>query len=159
MPAIDERKTELDIHDILRLLPHRYPMLFIDRVIDIDFDKECCVGIKNVTINEPYFQGHFPGKPVAPGVFQIEAMAQTSALYILASRPDLDLVAVYLMTVDNVRYRKPVLPGNSVKIHVTVTKKRPRNLIYKFSSRAMVGDTLVTEADFTAMGVERGANI
>lgn len=156
---MNERKTELDIQDILRLLPHRYPMLLVDKVTDIDFEKERCVGVKNVTINEPYFQGHFPGKPVLPGVLQIEAMAQASALYILASRPDLDLVAVYLMTVDNVRYRKPVVPGDKLMIQVSVIKKRPRNLIYKFSSRALVGDTLVTEAEFTAMGVERGAKI
>ena len=145
-------KTSLETADIMRileLLPHRYPFLMIDRIIDID-DDNSATGIKAVTINESHFQGHFPDKPVMPGVLIIEAMAQTAGAICVNTDKDADAPAlVYFMTVENAKFRKPVIPGDVIKIHVKKLKQR-RN-IWKFSAEAMVDDDKVAEAEFGAM--------
>ena len=144
--------TTLDINQIMDRIPHRYPILLIDRVIDLVPD-ERATGIKNVTLNEPHFQGHFPTRPVMPGVLIVEAMAQTSAVLVvetlgLASQGKL----VYFMTIDNARFRKPVTPGDV--LHVHVEKVRNRGPVWKFKGEAKVDDALVAEATFSAMIVD-----
>jgi 3-hydroxyacyl-[acyl-carrier-protein] dehydratase len=141
--------TAVDILRIMEMIPHRYPFLMIDRVIDIVPDTSA-VGVKNVTINEPFFAGHFPTRPVMPGVLIIEAMAQTAAVLVVqtlgrASEGKL----VYFMTVDEARFRKPVMPGDTLHIHVT--KERNRRNVWKFRGEAKVNGTLVAEAIFAAM--------
>lgn len=133
----------------MELIPHRYPFLMIERVIDIVPGVKA-TGVKNVSINEQYFSGHFPEKPVMPGVLIIEAMAQTAACLVVhtlgaASEGKL----VYFMSVDGARFRKPVEPGD--QLHVQVTKQRSRGNVWKFEGRAVVGDTLVAEATYAAM--------
>jgi 3-hydroxyacyl-[acyl-carrier-protein] dehydratase len=141
-----------DINRIMAALPHRYPFLMVDRIRDIDGD-DSCVGVKNVTINEPHFMGHFPEQPVMPGVLLIEGMAQTAgALCALSqggtSRPKL----VYFMTIDNAKFRKPVIPGDTVEYHVR--KIRRRSNIWKFAAEARVAGAKVAEAEVSAMLVE-----
>ncbi|WP_316976354.1 3-hydroxyacyl-ACP dehydratase FabZ [Shumkonia mesophila] len=141
--------TAVDILRIMEMIPHRYPFLMIDRVVDIIPDTSA-VGIKNVTINEPFFAGHFPTRPVMPGVLIIEAMAQTAAVLVvqtLGSASEGKLV--YFMTVDEARFRKPVMPGDTLHIHVT--KERNRRNVWKFRGEAKVNGTLVAEAIFAAM--------
>jgi 3-hydroxyacyl-[acyl-carrier-protein] dehydratase len=139
----------LDIDRIQRMIPHRYPMLMIDRVVDVVLN-ERAIGIKNVTINEPFFQGHFPSEPVMPGVLIIEAMAQTAAVLVVASLGrEREGSLVYFMTVDQARFRKPVVPGD--QLHVHVEKQRNRGNVWKFKGRAMVNGTLVAEATYAAM--------
>ncbi|WP_120496078.1 3-hydroxyacyl-ACP dehydratase FabZ [Kiloniella sp. EL199] len=137
------------ILEIKEMIPHRYPFLLIDRVDNIIKD-EGAVGLKNVTINEPFFEGHFPRQPVMPGVLIVEAMAQTAAVLVVET---LDGEAagklVYFMTVDEARFRKPVTPGDQLKIHVT--KTRSRGAVWKFEGKAMVDGKLVAEAKFAAM--------
>src|SRR3984885_5743095 len=126
--------AEIDILRIMQLIPHRYPFLMIDRVIDVT-KGERATGIKNVSINEPYFQGHFPQRPVMPGVLIIEAMAQTAAVLVVHTLgPESEGKLVYFMSVDNARFRRPVLPGASLRIHVT--KERNRGNVWKFSGEA-----------------------
>ena len=146
--------TSLDIAGIMARIPHRYPMLLIDRVIDI-VAGESCTGIKNVSANEPCFQGHFPGHPIMPGVLIIEAMAQTSATLVVASLDDVncDTHIVYFMTVENARFRHPVVPGDT--LHIKVSKERSRGAVWKFKGEAFVGDKLCAEATYTAMLVPR----
>jgi 3-hydroxyacyl-[acyl-carrier-protein] dehydratase len=141
--------TTVDILRIMEMIPHRYPFLMIDRVVDIIPDTSA-VGIKNVTINEPYFAGHFPRRPVMPGVLIIEAMAQTAAVLVVqtlggASEGKL----VYFMSVDEARFRKPVMPGDT--LHVHVIKERNRRNVWKFRGEAKVNGTLVAEAIYAAM--------
>jgi 3-hydroxyacyl-[acyl-carrier-protein] dehydratase len=141
-----------DISRIMKALPHRYPFLMVDRIRDIDGD-DSCVGIKNVTVNEPHFMGHFPEQPVMPGVLLIEGMAQTAgALCVLAqvapARPKL----VYFMTIDNAKFRKPVIPGDTVEYHVR--KIRRRSNIWRFSAVALVAGVKVAEAEVSAMLVD-----
>jgi len=149
---MDEKTTAviLDVEHIKKLLPHRYPFLMIDRIIDIDGD-DSAVGIKNVTINEPHFHGHFPEQPVMPGVLIVEAMAQTAGAICIrslgASKPSL----VYFLTIDNAKFRKPVVPGDQLKIHVKKIKKRG-NLL-KFACEALVDGTKAAEAEISAMMV------
>ena len=144
-----EEGLTIDIERIMQMIPHRYPFLMIDRVVDVVPDATA-VGIKNVSINEPYFQGHFPQRPVMPGVLIIEAMAQTSAVLVVHT---LGLKAegklVYFMSVDNARFRRPVLPGDQLRIHVA--KERSRANVWKFSAEAKVNGTLVAEATYAAM--------
>jgi 3-hydroxyacyl-[acyl-carrier-protein] dehydratase len=138
-----------DIARILQLLPHRYPFLLIDRVIDMD-GEQTAVGIKNVTINEPFFAGHFPGKPVMPGVLLIEAMAQTAAVLVmnhLGATGEGNLV--YFMSIDRARFRRPVLPGDTVHFPVKLAQKRPP--VWKFSAEAQVEGRKVAEAQISAM--------
>jgi 3-hydroxyacyl-[acyl-carrier-protein] dehydratase len=137
-----------DIQKLLTLLPHRYPFLLVDKIVDIDGDRSA-VGVKNVSFNEPQFQGHFPEQPVMPGVLLIEGMAQTAgAICVLAAgtrRPKL----VYFMTIDDAKFRKPVVPGDTVRFHMTKVKNR-RNMWW-FKGEAMVDGQLVAEAVVSAM--------
>jgi 3-hydroxyacyl-[acyl-carrier-protein] dehydratase len=137
----------LDIAAIMKLLPHRYPFLLIDKIIEIDGD-ESAIGIKNVTFNEPQFAGHFPDQPIMPGVLLIEAMAQTAGA-ICALKRDGGSSLVYFMTIDNARFRKPVVPGDRVEFHVT--KQKQRGNIWKYHCDAKVDGLLVAEADVGAM--------
>lgn len=139
----------LQVGDIMKILPHRYPMLMVDRIINITKDNGG-TGIKNVTINEPFFEGHFPAKPVMPGVLIIEAMAQTAAAY-TAHVENLDTSEriVLFMGVDKAKFRRPVVPGDQLHIHVRVAHKRPP--VWKFESRVEVDGKVVCEASFAAM--------
>jgi len=139
----------LDIVRILDYLPHRYPFLLIDRIVDIRGD-ESCVGIKNVTINEPQFQGHFPLAPVMPGVLMIEAMAQTAGVIAMhAQRAAVRPKSVYFVTIDKAKFRKPVGPGDRIEFHMTKTAQRRTS--YWYEGRAMVDGALVCEAQISAM--------
>ncbi|ALG71630.1 3-hydroxyacyl-ACP dehydratase [Azospirillum thiophilum] len=140
---------DIDIGRIMQMIPHRYPILMIDRVIDVTLG-EGATGVKNVTINEPFFQGHFPSRPVMPGVLIIEAMAQTSAVLVVATLgSDAEGKLVYFMTVDEARFRRPVTPGDTIHIHVT--KQRKRANVWKFKGEAKVNGVLVAEAIYSAM--------
>jgi len=138
----------LDIVEIMAILPHRYPFLLVDKVLEVEQGKRI-VAIKNVTMNEPFFQGHFPGHPVMPGVLIIEAMAQVAAIMAyLASGSDADDKVSYFMAIDNARFRKPVKPGDTLRIEVeTIFHKRG---IWSVAGKSYVDDTLVTEAELKA---------
>lgn len=141
-----------DIQKIMQLLPHRYPFLLIDRIINMDGDTSC-IGIKNVTANEPHFTGHFPGRPVMPGVLLIEAMAQTAgALCVHSLGADSPPQLVYFMTIDKAKFRKPVVPGDQVHFHVNKIKQRSN--IWKFEAVAKVDGAKVAEAEISAMLVD-----
>ncbi|MBA5776531.1 3-hydroxyacyl-ACP dehydratase FabZ [Stappia sp. F7233] len=141
-----------DIMRVLELLPHRYPFLMVDRIIDMRGD-EFGIGIKNVTANEPQFMGHFPNQPVMPGVLMIEGMAQTAgALCVAARGKDNPPKLVYFMTIDRAKFRKPVMPGDRVEYHVT--KIRNRGNIWKYDAVALVDGTKVCEAEISAMLVD-----
>jgi 3-hydroxyacyl-[acyl-carrier-protein] dehydratase len=138
-----------DIVRIMQMLPHRYPFLLIDRIVDMDSDQSA-TGIKNVSINEPFFQGHFPGQPVMPGVLIIEAMAQTAgglAINHLGAEAENQLV--YFMAIDKARFRRPVVPGDQLRIPVRLLQKRAR--VCRFAAEAHVEGKLVAEAEITAM--------
>ncbi len=137
-----------DIQKIMQVLPHRYPFLLVDRIVAIDGDRSA-VGIKNVTANEPHFQGHFPGQPVMPGVLIVEGMAQTAgAICALAAGRDKPSI-VYFMTIDNAKFRKPVVPGDRLEYRVKQVKNRTN--IWKFHCEAFVEDVRVAEATVGAM--------
>ncbi|MGD9650643.1 MAG: 3-hydroxyacyl-ACP dehydratase FabZ [Dongiaceae bacterium] len=139
----------LDVNRIKEMIPHRYPMLMIDRVLDL-VPGESAIGIKNVTANEPFFQGHFPQRPVMPGVLIIEAMAQTAAVLVVHTLgKQAEGKLVYFMTVDEARFRKPVAPGDQLKVHVQ--KERSRGNVWRFKGEAKVGVVLVAEAIYSAM--------
>ena len=150
--ASGERGESLDIERVKRMIPHRYPFLMIDRVGDIVADASA-VGVKNVSANEPFFQGHFPDRPVMPGVLIIEAMAQSAAVlvvYTLGSESEGKLV--YFMSINDARFRKPVVPGDTLYVHVH--KQRRRGNVWKFASEAKVDGRVVAEATFAAMIVD-----
>lgn len=138
----------LDILQIMKLLPHRYPFLLVDRVEQVDGDNSG-VGIKNVTFNEPHFQGHFPSQPVMPGVLIIEAMAQTAGVICLHSMASESPALVYFMTIDNAKFRRPVVPGDCLRIYVR--KQKRRGNVWRFACEAKVGDAVAAEAEITAM--------
>jgi len=142
----------IDINGIMGFIPHRYPMLLIDKIIDV-VSGESCTGIKNVTVNEPHFQGHFPGRPIMPGVLIIEAMAQTSATLVMAGLEE-GRHLVYFMTIESARFRKPVVPGD--RMLIKVKKDRQRGNVWKFRGEAYVDDVLCAEAMYTAMLLPNG---
>lgn len=142
-----------DIARILTLLPHRYPFLMIDRIIEIDGDNSA-VGIKNVSVNEPFFQGHFPNFPVMPGVLLIEGMAQTAgAICVAALNGKYQPQIVYFMTIDKAKFRRPVLPGDQVHFHIR--KIRNRGPVWRFHGEAKVDGAMVAEAEVSAMIVDQ----
>ena len=150
----DAAQTDLksaDIGLIQRIIPHRYPFLLVDKVIDID-GYQSAVGIKNVTMNEPHFQGHFPSKPIMPGVTIIEALAQTSAVMVGVAMDmvDTDLL-VYFMGIDNAKFRRMVVPGDVVRLAVETTRGKPGGKVWKFRGVATVDGEMAAECDFTAM--------
>lgn len=134
----------LDINEIQKILPHRYPFLLVDRILEVGETK--IVGLKNVSANEPFFQGHFPGYPVMPGVLIVEAMAQVGAVWIL-SKPEYQGKIAFFARIDNVRFRRQVIPGDQLKMEVEVIKVRGK--VGKAQARAFVDDDLTAEAEFT----------
>lgn len=149
-PAADAPTTleSMDIDAILQCLPHRYPFLMIDRILEIDGDNSA-IGIKNVSVNEPIFQGHFPGNPVFPGVLIIEGMAQTAGAIAIAADRTNGPHVVYMVTVDKCKFRKPARPGDVIEYHIK--KIRRRSAMGWYEARAMVGTTLIAEAEVGAM--------
>ncbi len=133
----------LDVNEIRRILPHRYPFLLVDRIVELE--NESIVGIKNVTVNEPFFQGHFPEFPVMPGVLIVEAMAQTAGVLVLKSIPDRDRKIVLLASVDVAKFRRPVVPGDQLRIEMTVLRRK--GSVAKMAGRATVDGVLVAEAE------------
>jgi 3-hydroxyacyl-[acyl-carrier-protein] dehydratase len=143
----------MDIQRIMQMIPHRYPFLMIDRVIDV-ITNVSATGVKNVSINEPFFQGHFPSEPVMPGVLIIEAMAQTAAVLVVHTLgKEFEGKLVYFMSVDSARFRKPVVPGDQLLIHVK--KDRNRGNVWKFNAEAKVNGVLCAEATYAAMILDR----
>ncbi len=144
----------LGIQEILNLLPHRYPFLLIDRILEFEPSKRV-VGIKNVTINEPFFQGHFPGHPIMPGVLLLEAMAQTGGVLALKSIPEEEVQkkVLYFMSIDKAKFRKPVLPGDQVRFELDLI--RERGPVKSFKAAAKVDGTVVAEAEMMAMIVDK----
>ena len=142
----------IEIEEIMQMIPHRYPFLLVDRVVDV-IPSLRAVGIKNVSVNEPFFQGHFPGHPIMPGVLIVEAMAQTSAVLVIETRGKSAYSLVYFMTIDQARFRKPITPGDTVKIHVE--KQRRRGNVWKFYGEARVDGSLMAEATYSAMIVDQ----
>src|SRR5882724_1828828 len=138
--TVPQRVAEIDINRVMEMIPHRYPMLMIDKVIDV-IASTSATGVKNVTVNEPFFQGHFPARPVMPGVLIIEAMAQTAAVLVVHSLgPSAEGKLVYFMSVDDARFRRPVVPGDC--LHVRVTKQRNRGNVWKFEGWAVIDGRL-----------------
>lgn len=139
---------EIGINEILKMIPHRYPFLLVDKV-DIIKQNEEAVGLKNITMNEPQFTGHFPENPVMPGVLIVEAMAQTAAVTVMSNQEEGHKKSVFFMSVENAKFRKPVLPGHQLKMHVV--KEQERRNVYRFRGEATVDGVLHAEAVFTAM--------
>lgn len=147
----------IDINRIINMIPHRYPILLVDRILELKKD-ESIVGLKNVTFNEPHFQGHFPAKPIMPGVLIIEAMAQASAILVVESMGGEEIAKgklVYFMSIEEAKFRKPVVPGDSLHLHVQKIKNR--GAVWKFSAEARVDGGAVAEAVFSAMIVDGDA--
>ena len=151
--SAEQQGITIDIHRIREMIPHRYPFLLVDRLEDV-VHSERAVGIKNVTMNEPCFQGHFPQRPVLPGVLIIETMAQTSAVLVVHSLgASAEGKLVYFMGIDNARFRKPVEPGDQMRVHVV--KERSRGSVWRFRAEAKVNDVLVAEATYSAMIMDK----
>ena len=149
-PACADRQLpQIDLQRIMEMIPHRHPFLMIDKVVDVVANQQA-TGIKNVSIDEYYFQGHFPARPVMPGVLIIEAMAQTAAVLVVHTLgPEAEGKLVYFMSVDNARFRRPVVPGDCLRVRVT--KQRHRANVWRFEGRAEVRGQLMAEAVFAAM--------
>ena len=147
-----DEEVDIDIGKIIKSIPHRYPFLLVDRIEKI-IKGEFATGIKNVTITEPFFQGHFPSRPVMPGVLIIESMAQTAAILVMQSlKSNLDGKLVYFMSIENARFRHPVVPGDQLKLNCT--KVHQRQSVWKFKGEAFVKGTLVAESTYSAMIVD-----
>jgi UDP-3-O-[3-hydroxymyristoyl] N-acetylglucosamine deacetylase/3-hydroxyacyl-[acyl-carrier-protein] dehydratase len=144
--------TVRGIEEIMKVLPHRYPFLLVDRILEIEHGKRI-VGLKNVTINEPFFQGHFPGHPIMPGVLIIEAMAQVGGMLLMGSVDDPETKVVYFMSLDNVKWRRPVKPGDQIRFELEVVQIRGR--ICRMNGVARVDGELVAEAEMAAMVRDR----
>ena len=143
------RPSTIDIAGIMAAIPHRYPMLLIDRIVDVVYG-ESAVGIKNVSVNESFFTGHFPNHPVMPGVLIVESMAQTAAVLVVETLgPDARGKVVYFMSVESAKFRRPVGPGDQLRVHVE--KQRRRGNVWKFQGIARVDGVIVAEAVYTAM--------
>ncbi len=146
---VGERIEQIDVLRIMAAIPHRYPFLMIDRMVDVVLNHSA-IGIKNVTFNEPHFQGHFPSAPVMPGVLIIEAMAQTAAALVVLTLGDVfEGKLVYFMTIENAKFRRPVVPGDQLRVHVE--KERNRGNVWKFRGIARVDGVSVAEATYSAM--------
>ncbi len=141
-----------DANAIQKILPHRYPFLMVDRITHLELDKKV-IGVKSVSINEPFFQGHFPGHPIMPGVLILEAMAQTGGVLLLNSFPNPEEKLVFFMQINNAKFRKPVYPGDQIVMEVELVQKKSRYVV--MAGKTYVNDQLVTEADFTAAIVDR----
>ena len=139
---------QIGINEILTMIPHRYPFLLVNKVDILKLNEEA-IGLKNVTMNEPQFTGHFPENPVMPGVLIIEAMAQTAAVTVMSNQEEGHKKSVFFMSVENAKFRKPVLPGHQLKMHVV--KEQERRNVYRFRGEATVDGVLHAEAVFTAM--------
>ena len=150
MSEMQQQSTKtIDIMRVMQMIPHRYPFLMVDKVIDV-IANESATGVKNVTASEPHFQGHFPQKPIMPGVLIIEAMAQTAAVLVVETLgPDAEGKLVYFMSIDNARFRKPVVPGDTLMVHVQ--KERSRGNVWRFRGEAKVDGQLMAEATYAAM--------
>lgn len=154
-PGEDNAET-IDIHRIMKAIPHRYPFLLIDRVIEVK-RMVSAIGIKNVTMNESFFAGHFPNHPVMPGVLIIESMAQTAAVLVVETLGPVSAgKVVYFMSIDGAKFRRPVVPGDQMRVHVT--RERSRNNVWKVSAVARVDGVAVAEATFTAMIMDQSAS-
>ena len=144
----------VEIQEIIKLLPHRYPFLLVDRILEIETRKRI-VGIKNVTFNEPFFHGHFPGRPIMPGVLIVEAMAQTGGVLAFLSLPEEERDReVFFAGIDKVRFRRPVVPGDQIRMELEVVRERvlkQGNVIWGFSGKALVGEHLACEGELLAM--------
>src|SRR2546423_11233414 len=154
-PAEPQSGITIDIHRIVEMIPHRYPFLMIDRLIDV-IPGASATGIKNVTVNEPFFQGHFPGRPIMPGVLILEAMAQVGGVLAFKSVKMEGRPVVYLTGVDKAKFRKPVVPGDQLRFEIEVLKKRPP--FWKMQAKAYVESDVVCEAEMTAMVTEEKAD-
>lgn len=149
MSSTEEKQKPISVTEIMDLIPHRYPMLLVDRILEY-VPHESAVGLKNVTFNEPFFNGHFPGNPVMPGVLIVEAMAQTAGILVVHSLGQSGAgKMVYFMTIESAKFRKPVVPGDSMHIHVQCIKSRGN--VYKFRGEAKVDGVLCAEAEYSAM--------
>lgn len=142
----------MNIKDIQNLLPHRYPFLMVDRIVEIEPEKRA-VGIKNVTINEEFFQGHFPGNPIMPGVLIVEALAQVAGILAFQSGAS-EGRSVYFLSIEKAKFRRPVVPGDQLRLEVSVLQFRGN--VWKFAGNAFIEDKIAAEAEFTAMVTDRG---
>jgi 3-hydroxyacyl-[acyl-carrier-protein] dehydratase len=150
LPPVDI--ATIDVKQLLNMIPHRYPFLLLDRMVDVRHGHSA-IGIKNVTVNEPFFQGHFPGHPVMPGVLIVESMAQTAAALVISTLgPEIGIPIVYFMSIENAKFRKPVVPGDQLRL--TLTKERRRGNVWRFNGVARVDGGIVAEAMLTAMIME-----
>jgi 3-hydroxyacyl-[acyl-carrier-protein] dehydratase len=147
LPPVDI--AVVDVKQLQQMIPHRYPFLLLDRMVDVRHGHSA-VGIKNVTVNEPFFQGHFPGHPVMPGVLIVESMAQTAAALVISTLgPEIGIPIVYFMSIENAKFRKPVVPGDQLRL--SMTKDRRRGNVWRFNGVAHVDGVVVAEAGLTAM--------